>query len=69
MNISESQLGWTPNHKLTVNGKPVRSAAWYEGFVSLSTDDGSYTMSTDAFEQFVSPEWDPNKPWFYTSPR
>lgn len=63
------QLGWTQTKKLTANGQVVRVVFWLEGVVILTTDSGDCSVETGTFEQFVSVEWDPNKPWFYTTPR
>lgn len=61
------QLGWTRNHKLTVNGHRVRSVTWYDGWVSLAAGGSTFQVDIVEFERFVSPEWDPRKSWYYVS--
>lgn len=63
------KLGWTSKYKLTINNELVRTVAWYDGFVSCSTDRGNYQVDSAVFERFVGEHWDPSKTWYYTSSR
>lgn len=55
--------------KLRIDGKKVFFRTWIDAdFIHLLTEDGSYYISSEAFERVVGAEWDLGADWEYLHP-